>query len=78
MRRLAPGARIRAENNAIVLSGTLVGRTITVHYTVDPEGLLLDVWLLSVTELDNTPWPYTPEQAKSWTFDPIAQTWSRW
>lgn len=77
-RRLAPGARIRAGNNAIVLSGTLAGQTITVHYTTDPEGLLMDVWLLTVDELSNTPWPTTPEQSRSWTFDPIAQTWSRW
>ncbi len=75
--RLAPGARIRAENNLVVLSGTLSGLPLVVHYTVDGEGQLVDVWILTPDELAKWPWPTTLEQAQQWTFDPIAQVWSR-
>jgi len=75
--RLAPGARIRGDNNLLQLSGTLVKQRLTVNYTVEPGGLLLDVWILSAAERARLPWPTTPEQAAAWTFDPSAQTWSR-
>jgi hypothetical protein len=77
-RRLSPGARIRGPDNLFVLSGALVGQTYTVHYTLDVNGQLADVWVLNTTELANTPWPSTPAQAQSWAFDPLSQTWSRW
>ncbi len=77
-RRLSPGSRIRGQDNLFVLSGALVGQTYTVHYTLDENGQLADVWVLNTTELANTPWPSTPAQAQSWSFDPLAQTWSRW
>lgn len=77
-RRLSPGARIRGPDNLFVLSGALVGQTYTVHYTLDANGQLADVWVLNATELANTPWPSTPAQAQSWAFDPLSQTWSRW
>ena len=75
--RLAPGARIRGENRLIVLSGELVGRTLTVNYTREPLGELFDVWVLTADEASRQPWPETPEQAARWSFDPVAQTWSR-
>ncbi len=75
--RLAPGARIRGDNNLLQLSGTLVKQRVTVNYTVEPGGLLLDVWILTPAERARLPWPTTPEQAAAWTFDPSAQTWSR-
>jgi hypothetical protein len=75
--RLAPGARIRGDNNLLQLSGALVKQRLVVNYTVDPSGLLLDVWLLTAEERARLPWPTTPEQAAAWTFDPSAQTWSR-
>ncbi len=75
--RLAPGARIRGENNLLVLSGALAGQKLTVHYTVDSYGLLLNVWLLSADERARQPWPRTPAEAASWRFDPVAQTWSK-
>jgi hypothetical protein len=75
--RLAPGARIRGDNNLLQLSGALVNQRYTVNYTVDPGGLLLDVWILTPDERARQPWPTTPEQAAAWTFDPSAQTWSR-
>lgn len=76
-RRLAPGARIRGVDNRIVLSGTLAGQRLWVHYTQDGGGLVQDVWLLTEAELDREPWPTTPEQAQAWRFDAAAQSWSR-
>ena len=76
-RRLAPGARIRAANNMIVLSGSLVGNVLPVHYTVDPQGEIKDVWILRDDELANQPWPINAAEAASWIFDPVAQRWTR-
>jgi hypothetical protein len=75
--RLAPGARIRGDNNLLQLSGALANQRYTVNYTVDPSGLLLDVWILTTAERARQPWPTTPEQAAAWAFDPSAQAWSR-
>jgi hypothetical protein len=75
--RLAPGARIRGDNNLLQLSGALMNQRYTVNYTIDPSGLLLDVWILTAAERARLPWPTTPEQAATWAFDPSAQTWSR-
>jgi hypothetical protein len=76
--RLAPGARIRGENNMLQMSGSLVNVKATVHYTLERQsGLLLDVWLLTPEEKRVRPWPVNEAQAASWTFDPVAQTWVR-
>ena len=75
--RLAPGARIRGADNLLQLSGMLVNQRHTVNYTVDPSGLLLDVWILTAAERARQPWPTNAEQAAAWAFDPSAQTWSR-
>lgn len=72
--RLAPGARIRDEQNMLVLSGQLVGRSATINYTLDTYGLVKDVWLLRADELSK-PWPRTREEASTWRFDPLQQTW---
>ena len=75
--RLAPGARIRGENNMIVLSGSLVGKRVMVHYTSEVPGQIKDVWILRPEELAVQPWPTTAKEASSWVFDVIAQKWSR-
>lgn len=75
--RLAPGARIRDPGNMLAMSGTLAGARLLVHYTLDPLGLVRDVWILSEEEAARRPWPTTQRQAEEWRFDPIAQTWSR-
>ena len=75
--RLAPGARIRDAANMGMLSGSLVGQRLLVHYTVDTLGLVHDVWILTPQEAAKRPWPATPQQAQEWLFDPVAQTWSR-
>jgi hypothetical protein len=75
--RLSPGARIRGVNNMLEMSGALQGSTMWVHYTLDTQGLLRDVWVLRPDELARKPWPATPDQAKAWEFDAAAQTWSK-
>jgi hypothetical protein len=76
--RLAPGARIRGEDNLLQLPASLAGRTLRVHYTLEPTtGLVLDVWILNATERAREPWPASAEQARQWRFDPSAQTWTR-
>jgi hypothetical protein len=75
--RLAPGARIRNEDNRFEVMGQIAGRKLVVNYTFDAGGQLLDVWILTASERARQPWPVTPAQAQSWQFDPIAQIWSR-
>jgi hypothetical protein len=75
--RLAPGARIRGEDNMLLMSGALIGAPLLVHYTLDTYGVVLDVWVLTPAEAARKPWPVTPEQAQTWRFNPDAQTWTR-
>jgi hypothetical protein len=75
--RLAPGARIRGIDNMLVLSGALAGHRAVVNFTLDTQGLILDMWLLRPDERSKQPWPTSPQQAAAWQFDPVAQTWSR-
>lgn len=48
--RLSPGARIRAENNMMVLSGALSGQSLLVAYVREPNGLLHEIWILNAAE----------------------------
>ena len=47
--RLAHGARVHNERNAIVMPGRLNGRTATVNY-VRERGVVREVWILSERE----------------------------
>ncbi len=73
--RLSPGARIRNANNMVVLSGTMSGFKVSVHYTLDSSDQLKDIWVLRDEELARKPWPKTPLQAQAWEFDAGNQTW---
>ena len=75
--RMAPGARIRDQNNMLQVSGVLAGRKQVVNYTRDLNGQLLDIWVLTAVEAARQPWPTSEAQAKAWSFDPIGQTWSK-
>ncbi|MDP3223263.1 MAG: hypothetical protein Q8M96_09015 [Rubrivivax sp.] len=75
--RLAPGARIRGADNMLVMSGAAVNQRMLVHYTLDLQGQLLNVWVLTPNEAARRPWPATPQEAATWSFNPDAQTWSR-
>jgi len=75
--RLSPATRIRSQSNTLVMSATLAGQTWTVNYTLDPySGQVQDVWLLTPEEASRR-WPTTREEATTWSFDPISQSWSK-
>ena len=75
--RLAPGARIRNQENRFDVTGTLTGGKWLVHYTTDSGGQLQDIWILTASEAANQPWPTTVEQAQTWRFDAVAQKWTK-
>ena len=75
--RLSPGSRIRSADNMVQMSGSLVGQRLLVHYTLDPGGLVHDVWILTPDEARRQPWPSTADEARRWVFNPAAQTWAR-
>ncbi len=75
--RLAPGARIRGADNMLVMSGAAVNQRMLVHYTLDLQGQLLNVWILTPNEAARRPWPATPQEAATWNFNADAQTWSK-
>jgi hypothetical protein len=75
--RLAPGLRIRGQDNMLAMSGPLIGQPLLVHYTVDTLGLVNNVWILTPAETEKKPWPTTAQEAQAWTFDPVAQAWSK-
>ena len=75
--RLSPAARIHGTNNLLVMSGALVGQKAVVNYVVDPLGLVKDVWILTDAERKKQPWPTTAKDALAWSFDPVAQVWTR-
>ncbi len=74
--RLAPGARIRGQNNMLATTGAFAGQTFVVNYTTDMQGQIKDVWVLTYEEIERL-WPATREQAASWRFDPGTQTWAK-
>jgi hypothetical protein len=75
--RLAPGTRIRGQNNMLVMSGSLAGSRLMVHYTSEAPGQIKDVWILRPEEVAIEPWPRSAKEASNWVFDVIAQKWSR-
>ncbi|HET9206532.1 MAG TPA: hypothetical protein VFO28_09880 [Burkholderiaceae bacterium] len=75
--RLAPASRIRGTNNLLVMSGALMGKKAVVHYTVDSLGLVQDVWILTDAERAKQPWPTKAVDARAWSFDPVAQVWTK-
>jgi len=75
--RLAPASRIRGTNNLLLMSGAVMGQKAVVHYTLDPLGLVLDVWILTDAERAKQPWPTKAADARAWSFDPIAQVWTK-
>jgi hypothetical protein len=58
--RLSPGSRIRGTNNLMVMSASLVGQDLKVRYTLEPLGLVHEVWILTPREIAATP----PAQTK--------------
>ena len=75
--RLAPGARLRGMDNMMIMSGAAIGQRLRVHYTLDLQGQLLQIWVLTPAEEARKPWPATPQEAATWTFNADAQTWTK-
>jgi hypothetical protein len=77
--RLAPGSRVRDQNNMIAMSAALamIDQRFFVDYNFDNLGMVKDVWILTDAERAVRPWPTSLKEAQSWTFDPIAQTWTK-
>jgi hypothetical protein len=76
--QLAPGSRVRNPDNLIVTVGSLAGARVLVNYTVDLGGQQVrDVWILRPDEAAIKPWPTTPEEARTWTFDANTRTWTK-
>ena len=75
--RLAPGARIRGENNLLMVMGALPGERRVVNYSLDFNGQIRELWLLTGTERAVRPWPTTPAEAQTWIFDPMGQVWTQ-
>jgi hypothetical protein len=75
--RLAPGARIRDQNNMMIVPSALTGGRYLVNYNVDTSGLVKEVWILRPEEAAVQPWPTTPAQAGAWSFDPAGQVWTK-
>lgn len=73
--RLAPGVRILAVDNTLVMPNLLGDAKLKVNYTVDLYGLVKDVWILRADELARR-WPKNAKEAAKWTFDPVTQTWT--
>jgi hypothetical protein len=74
--QMAPSYRIHGTNNLLIMSGQLNGLKATVDYTTDLQGAVREVWILTPAEAAKT-WPTTAAQAAAWTFDAIAQTWTK-
>ena len=75
--KMAAAYRVHGFNNLLLMSTQLVGVEGAVDYTLDPNGQVYEVWLLTPAEAANKPWPQSPAEAAAWTFDPIAQTWTQ-
>ncbi|WP_077033488.1 hypothetical protein [Pelomonas sp. KK5] len=75
--RMSPGSRLRGDTNLLLQPASVTGTKLLVHYTVAPDGQLMDVWILNSTEAANKPWPTTAAQAAAWSFDQASQTWTK-
>ncbi|MBW8759181.1 MAG: hypothetical protein JF586_16340, partial [Burkholderiales bacterium] len=60
--QMAPSYRIHGTNNLLVMSSQLNGLKASVDYTVDVQGAVREVWILTPAEAAKT-WPTTAAQA---------------
>jgi hypothetical protein len=73
--RLAASARIFGPDNLIKVPASVIGRKLVVNYTLDTQGFVHDVWILTDGEAAKKPWPTTAAEAQAWRFDRVAQIW---
>ena len=75
---LSPGARVRNQDNMIVMAASLSGAKWLVNYTLDIGGAQVrDVWILRPEEAAIRPWPTTLEESQTWTYDSTTMTWTK-
>ena len=72
----APSVRIHGLDNLIMMSAQLTGARAIVDYTTDMQGAIKEIWILSAIEQAKL-WPTTTADAAAWSFDPIAQAWTK-
>lgn len=48
---LSPGAKIFSRQNTIVMHSTLLNNALVVKYTIDAQGYIKEVWILTDEEL---------------------------
>ncbi len=75
--RLGAGTRIFGVDNLIKVPASLAGTKYVVNYTLDNQGFVHKVWILSATEAAKKPWPTTTAEAQAWRFDVVAQVWAK-
>jgi hypothetical protein len=75
--QMATAYRVHGFDNLLLMSTQLVGVEGVVDYSLDTTGQVYEVWLLTPAEAAKKPWPRTPAEAAAWSFDPIAQTWTK-
>jgi hypothetical protein len=75
--RLSPGVRIRDQRNMQPRPAELIGQRFIANYTLDTQGHVRDVWVLTPAEAERKPWPTTPQEAQAWSFDLVTQTWTK-
>ncbi len=73
--RLAASARIFGPDNLIKMPASIARQKLVVNYTIDGEGFVRDVWILTESEAAKKPWPTTPGEAQAWRFDAASQVW---
>lgn len=73
--RLAASARIFGPDNLIKVPASLPRQKLVVNYTLDSQGFVRDVWILTASEAAKKPWPTTAAEAQAWRFDVVSQVW---
>jgi hypothetical protein len=51
VQQLSPGAKIISKDNLIIMSTSLLNNVYTVNYTVDAQGFINRIWILTDEEL---------------------------
>ena len=75
--RLAASARIFGADNLIKVPASIAGAKLVVNYTLDTQGFVREVWILTDGEAAKKPWPSTAAEAQAWRFDTVAQSWTK-
>jgi hypothetical protein len=75
---LSPGSKVRDQENRIVQAASLTGLKLLVHFTWHSDtAQVADVWVLTPEEAAISPWPATPEEARTWIFDQTTHRWTK-